>query len=67
MKSSLTLPLLMDGKPVGVMFFSSRSAGAYRSEHEEFLRNIVGHMAIAVERSRLIDGLRERTEFLETS
>jgi PAS domain S-box-containing protein len=65
MKSSLTLPLLMDGKPVGVMFFSSRAAGIYQSEHEEFLRNIVGHMAIAVERSRLIDGLRERTEFLE--
>jgi PAS domain S-box-containing protein len=65
MKSSLTLPLLMDGKPVGVMFFSSRSAGSYQPEHEEFLRNIVGHMAIAVERSRLIDGLRERTEFLE--
>ena len=28
-------------------------------------RNIVGHMAIAVERARLVDGLRERTEFLE--
>jgi PAS domain S-box-containing protein len=65
MKSSLTLPLLMDGKPVGVMFFSSRSANSYQPEHEVFLRNIVGHMAIAVERSRLIDGLRERTEFLE--
>src|SRR6185503_17674065 len=65
MKSSLTLPLLIDGKPVGVMFFSSRSAGAYRPEHEDFLRNIVGHMSIAVERARLVDGLRERTEFLE--
>lgn len=65
MKSSLTLPLLIDGKPVGVMFFSSRSAGAYRPEHEEFLQNIVGHMAIAVERSRLMDGLRDRTEYLE--
>src|SRR6185295_8937706 len=49
----------------GVMFFSSRSAGIYRPEHEDFLRNIVGHMAIAVERARLVDGLRERTEFLE--
>lgn len=65
MKSSLTLPLLIDGKPVGVMFFSSRSAGVYRSEHEDFLRNIVGHMSIAVERARLVDGLRDRTEFLE--
>lgn len=65
MKSSLTLPLLIDGKPVGVMFFSSRTAGVYRAEHVDFLRNIVGHMAIAVERARLVDGLRERTEFLE--
>ncbi|MBI3856003.1 MAG: PAS domain S-box protein [Planctomycetes bacterium] len=65
MKSSLTLPLLIEGKPVGVMFFSSRAAGVYRPEHEDFLRNIVGHMSIAVERARLVDGLRERTEFLE--
>ena len=65
MKSSLTLPLMIEGKPVGVMFFSSRTAGAYRPEHEEFLLNIAGHMSIAVERSRLIDGLRERTDFLE--
>jgi PAS domain S-box-containing protein len=65
MRSSLTLPLLIDGKPVGVMFFSSRAAGIYRAEHEHFLRNIVGHMAIAVERARLVDGLRERTEYLE--
>ncbi|HVR84672.1 MAG TPA: ATP-binding protein, partial [Planctomycetota bacterium] len=65
MKSSLTLPLLIDGQAVGVMFFSSRTAGVYRPEHEEFLRNIVGHMAIAVERARLVDGLRERTEYLE--
>lgn len=65
MKSSLTLPLLIAGKPVGVMFFSSRSAGVYKPEHEEFLQNIAGHMSIAVERSRLIDELRERKEFLE--
>jgi len=65
MKSSLTLPLLMDGKAVGVMFFSSRTAHVYQPEHEDFLKNIVGHMAIAVERARLVDGLRERTEFLE--
>ena len=65
MRSSLTLPLLIDGKPVGVMFFSSRSANVYRQEHEQFLRSIVAHMSIAVERARLMDGLRERTEFLE--
>ncbi|MBI2931735.1 MAG: PAS domain S-box protein [Planctomycetes bacterium] len=65
MRSSLTLPLLVQGNPIGVMFFSSRHAGVYRSEHEEFLRGIVGHVAIAVERTRLLDALREKTEYLE--
>lgn len=65
MKSSLTLPLMTEGNPVGVIFFTSRLAHAYRPEHEEFLGTIAGHMAIAVERSRLIDTLREKSEFLE--
>lgn len=65
MRSSLTLPLLVGGEPVGVMFFSSRAPNAYRAEHERFLRGIVGHMAIALERSRLIETLRERGEYLE--
>ncbi|HLY08881.1 MAG TPA: ATP-binding protein, partial [Planctomycetota bacterium] len=65
MKSSLTLPLVIENKPVGVMFFSSRAADAYRPEHEEILASIVGQVAMAVERTRLVDGLRERTEFLE--
>jgi PAS domain S-box-containing protein len=66
MRSSLTLPLLVDGAPIGVMFFSSRQAGTYRPAHEDFLRSIVGHMAMAVEKSRLIDALREKGEYLES-
>ncbi len=65
MRSSLTLPLLMQGQPVGVVFFSSRQAHVYQLEHELFLRSIVGHMAIAVERTRLMDALWERTRSLE--
>jgi PAS domain S-box-containing protein len=65
MRSSLSLPLLSSGRPVGVMFFSSRRTQVYRPEHEEFLRGVVGQMAILVERSRLQDVLRERTEYLE--
>jgi PAS domain S-box-containing protein len=65
MRSSLTLPLLVDGRPIGVMFFSSRETNAYRPEHEGFLASIVGHVAIAVERTRLIDELREKSEYLE--
>ena len=65
MRSSLTLPLLVQGTPVGVMFFSSREVDVYKPEHEEFLRTIVGHVAVAIEKSRLIDELREKGEFLE--
>jgi PAS domain S-box-containing protein len=65
MRSSLTLPLLVGGRPVGVMFFSSRRPDVYLAEHEELLRSIVGQMAILVERSGLQDVLQERTEYLE--
>jgi PAS domain S-box-containing protein len=65
MRSSLTLPLLVQGQGIGVMFFSSRRAGAYAARHEEFLRSIVGHVAIAVERTRLLESLREKTDYLE--
>jgi PAS domain S-box-containing protein len=65
MQSSLTLPLVVSGRPTGVMFFSTREKHAYRPEHEEFLRAIVGHIAIAMERSRLLDAVREKGEFLE--
>jgi PAS domain S-box-containing protein len=65
MRSSLTVPLVVRGTPVGVMFFSSREPEAYRPEHEELLRNIAGHMAVAIERSRLMEALREKTDYLE--
>lgn len=65
MRSSLTLPLLIQGRPIGVMFFSSRQPNTYRPEHEEFLRAVAGHMAIAIERTRLIDAVREKSEYLE--
>jgi PAS domain S-box-containing protein len=65
MRSSLTLPLVVAGEPIGVMFFSSRDVEAYKPEHEEFLRSIVGHVSIAVEKSRLLDALKEKSDYLE--
>ncbi|MBI2900406.1 MAG: PAS domain S-box protein [Planctomycetes bacterium] len=66
MRSSLTLPLLVQGQPIGVMFFSSRQPRTYQPKHEEFLRTIAGHVAIAVEKSRLMDALRHKSEYIET-
>jgi PAS domain S-box-containing protein len=65
MRCSLTLPLVVKGRPVGVIFFSSRRPGQYREEHIEFLQLVSGHVAIAVEKSILVKDLREKGDYLE--
>lgn len=65
MRSSLTLPLQVAGRAVGAVFFSSREAGTYGPQHEEFLRGIAGQLAQAIERVRLIDELREKSDYLD--
>lgn len=58
MRSSLTLPLLAEGKPIGVIFFSCRESHVYRGEHAELLRRLAGHIAISVEKTQLIHQLQ---------
>lgn len=60
MLSNLTLPLVADGKPIGVVFFSSRQAGAYTRQHARLLRRLAGHFAISIEKARWTEQL-ERT------
>ncbi len=57
MRSSLTVPLVVGGRPVGVMWFSSRSPHAYSIEHESFIRMIAGHLAITIEKGWLVSRL----------
>jgi len=64
MRSSLTLPLLAEGKPIGVVFFSCREKGVYTETHVAALRPLAGHIAIALEKAQLIDLLRRRNEEL---
>ncbi|MBI3273083.1 MAG: GAF domain-containing protein [Planctomycetes bacterium] len=61
MRSSLTLPLLVKGRPVGIIFFSSRDRNAYGAAHELLLRQVAGHIAILVEKARLT-AERERAQ-----
>ena len=58
MRSSLTVPLVMGGKPLGVLWFSSRQKNAYRPEHETFMRLIAGQLAILMEKGRLLSRLQ---------
>ena len=64
MRSNLTLPLLADGKRVGVVFFSSRETGVYNEHHAHLLKRLAGHIAISVEKARLIEALQERNKEL---
>lgn len=64
MRSSLTLPLLADGKPIGVIFFSSRRTHTYTLSHAELLKRLAGHIAISLERSRLISELQQTNQKL---
>src|SRR5262245_21636741 len=64
MKSNLTLPLMADGRPIGVVFFSSREANVYREEHAHLLKRIAGQLAVSVEKARLVAALDERNREL---
>ena len=64
MRCSLTLPLLAEGRPIGVMFFSCRGKDAYTSGHIATLKPLAGPIAISLEKARLIAELRQRNEEL---
>ncbi len=56
-RSSLTCPLISQGKPVGFMFFSSREPNTYADAHVGFFLEIAGQLSTIVEKSRLYEQL----------
>jgi len=59
MRSSLTCPLIANGKPIGFMFFSSMEPNTYRNIHVEIFQQIAGQLAVIVEKGRLYQELLE--------
>ena len=55
MRSSLTCPLIVAGKPTGFIFFSSLKTGEYREAHVALFQEIAGQLALALEKSRLYE------------
>lgn len=64
MRANLTLPLIAAGKPIGVVFFSSRDAEVYKPEHARLLRRLAGPLALSIEKAQLIEALQQRNQEL---
>ncbi|MBF4695727.1 HD-GYP domain-containing protein [Fusibacter ferrireducens] len=57
LRSSITIPLSVENKVVGVIFFSSVEKNAYNMSHIHFLSNIANALAISFEKSFVYDEL----------
>jgi HD-GYP domain-containing protein (c-di-GMP phosphodiesterase class II) len=55
--SSITLPLVIGTKPVGIIFFSSTRKNAYTEEHAAFLETVASSIAISFEKNIFVDDL----------
>lgn len=64
-RSSLTCPLIANGKPVGFMFFSSIHPGTYDQAHAQTFIRIADRLSVMVEKSRLVSELAEKNKAYE--
>ncbi|MDN5280331.1 MAG: hypothetical protein PWR01_4296 [Clostridiales bacterium] len=58
-RSSLTCPLVADGKPIGFLFFSKNEKKAYENLHVETFQAIAEHLSLVVARTLDIERLRQ--------
>ncbi len=58
----LGVPMMRDGKPVGVIVVGWRDAGEISAHHEELLRTFADQAAIAIENARLFNETQEALE-----
>ncbi len=57
MRASLTCPLVMKEKPVGLIFFSGAATKTYTQEHCDSVQQSSGRLARLIEKSRLYENL----------
>lgn len=62
LRSSLTCPLAVGGRPSGFVFFSSTEPDRYRDAHVQTFQLIAGQFAALLEKALLYEALAVRTE-----
>lgn len=65
LQSSLTCPLVVDGRPVGFLFFNSKQPDAYSESHVTFFMQLSAILGVFVERSRIHDQLLKQKKTVE--
>ncbi len=65
MRSSLTCPLIVNGTPIGFMFFSSIEPNTYTYAHINVFEQIAGHLAVMLEKGRLVSELALQKKEIE--
>jgi PAS domain S-box-containing protein len=56
------LPILNEGRPMGVLFLRSRKAGAFGARELAVCQTIANTMAIALRNARILQSLRDHTQ-----
>ena len=65
LRSSLTCPLVVNGEPVGFMFFSSVRPHEYQPHHVSVFQSIAAQLSVIVEKGRMASELDAQRQEME--